>query len=345
MSWNALDALYGSSTPSGPPRFYALQDAATLAFGPWPDQAYGVEILGVIRPQPLSAANPQTTLSLYFPDLLLAACMIFMAGYQRDFGQQSDDPALAQSWGDAIREAPRLRAGRGSSEARRRLMPSMSLRLRPGVDTNRTPALNEAGVSLSNMIRFREGMVEKRGGWSSYMAGVATSAIRGLWAYQDQFFSKYVAVGATNALKVVTGGAVIDATPRTIQTNPTNGFSTTAGSTTLTITDNGYSPNPGDLVNIPIDVSIGGVAFAGTFPVSAILSKTQYQVQLPGAAASTVSNGGTVAAFTTAAGSTSVTVTQPTTATRSARSCLSASRSRSAGSRCQVPTRSRRWST
>ena len=45
--------------------------------------------------------------------------------------------------------------------------------------------------------------------------------------------------------------------------------------------------------------------------MSAILSKTQYQVQLPGAAASTVSNGGTVAAFTTAAGSTSVTVTQP----------------------------------
>ena len=51
-------------------------------------------------------------------------------------------------------------------------MPSTSLRLRPGVDTTKTPALNEAGISTANMIRFREGLVEKRGGWLSYAAGV-----------------------------------------------------------------------------------------------------------------------------------------------------------------------------
>ena len=117
VSWNVLDALFGAAAPAGPPRYFALQDAATLAFGPWPDQAYPVEILGVIRPAPLAAANTSTTLSLFFPDLLVAACMIFMAGYQRDFGQQSDDPALAQSWST---QYDKLLASAQAEEARKR---------------------------------------------------------------------------------------------------------------------------------------------------------------------------------------------------------------------------------
>lgn len=98
ISWDALDAMFGGAATLGMPKFYALQDAATIAFGPWPDQAYPVEILGTIRPAPLSAANPTTTLSLYFPDLLIAACMVLLAAWKQNFGQQSDDPRFALSW-------------------------------------------------------------------------------------------------------------------------------------------------------------------------------------------------------------------------------------------------------
>lgn len=98
LSWDALDALYGGPAPSGAPSYYALQDAATIAFGPWPDQAYPVEILGTIRPAPLSVANTSTTLTLFFPDLFIAACMVFLSGYKQNFGQQSDDPRFALSW-------------------------------------------------------------------------------------------------------------------------------------------------------------------------------------------------------------------------------------------------------
>jgi hypothetical protein len=38
-----------------------------------------------------------TILSLYVPDLFVAAAMIFMAGYQKDFGSQSDDPQAANA--------------------------------------------------------------------------------------------------------------------------------------------------------------------------------------------------------------------------------------------------------
>jgi hypothetical protein len=52
-------------------------------------------------------------------------------------------------------------------------MPHASVKLIPGVDQRRTPALNEAGISESNLIRFvpdRQGygLVQKLGGWKSY---------------------------------------------------------------------------------------------------------------------------------------------------------------------------------
>lgn len=98
LSWDALDMLYGSSALTGVPTYYALQDAASIALGPWPDQTYPVELVGTVRSTPLSSSNTLTTLTLYFPDLFLAACMIFLSGYTRNFGSQADDPRMAQSW-------------------------------------------------------------------------------------------------------------------------------------------------------------------------------------------------------------------------------------------------------
>jgi len=65
---------------------------------PTPDRAYSAELLGDIRPEPLSPENPQTFLSVAYPELLIAVCMVYGTGYQRDFGAQSDDPQRAVSW-------------------------------------------------------------------------------------------------------------------------------------------------------------------------------------------------------------------------------------------------------
>ena len=49
-------------------------------------------------------------------------------------------------------------------------MPHATLKLLPGVDENRTLALNEAGISISQLVRFIPdkqgiGLVQKLGGW------------------------------------------------------------------------------------------------------------------------------------------------------------------------------------
>lgn len=96
-----IDAIYPDetavSTPSVP-KYYAMITDQTIIVGPPPDAAYNFEVIGTIRPAPLSATNTTTYLSLYLPDLFLAASMVFGTGYLQNFGAQSDNPQSAVSW-------------------------------------------------------------------------------------------------------------------------------------------------------------------------------------------------------------------------------------------------------
>jgi hypothetical protein len=101
VSLHFLDATWPSttSTSSNPvPKYFAYLSDQTYVVGPSPSQSYNMEVLGTIRPTPLSAANPTTFLTNYLSDLFFAACMAATAAYMRDYGSQSDDPKLAMSW-------------------------------------------------------------------------------------------------------------------------------------------------------------------------------------------------------------------------------------------------------
>lgn len=93
-----LDTVWNSATGASLPKLFAMIDQFNIIVGPWPNAAYIVEVIGTIRPNPLSSSNATTFLTDYLPDLFIAASMIYATGYQRDFGSQSDNPAQAVSW-------------------------------------------------------------------------------------------------------------------------------------------------------------------------------------------------------------------------------------------------------
>ncbi len=93
-----LDAVYGSSTATGLPKYFTAFNDNLYLVGPFPDQQYYVEIVGTYRPNSLSASNTETFISKYLPDVFIMASMVYISGYQRNFGRQSDDPAMAQSY-------------------------------------------------------------------------------------------------------------------------------------------------------------------------------------------------------------------------------------------------------
>jgi len=93
-----LDAVYGSSTVTGLPKYFTAFNDNLYLVGPFPDQQYYVEIVGTYRPNSLSANNTTTFISTYLPDVFIMASMVYVSGYQRNFGRQSDDPQMAQSY-------------------------------------------------------------------------------------------------------------------------------------------------------------------------------------------------------------------------------------------------------
>lgn len=90
-----LDQVYNNSQATGLPQYFCPFDDYTFLVGPYPDQDYMCEIIGTYRPDSLSALNTTTFISLYLPDLMIMASMIYISGYQRNFGRANDDPQMA----------------------------------------------------------------------------------------------------------------------------------------------------------------------------------------------------------------------------------------------------------
>ena len=98
VSIDTLDFLWPSSTGSTVPKYYSMMNQDMPIVGPFPDQAYTVEVVGTCRFASLSSAVATNPLSVFFPDLYIAASMVEAAAYQRNFGAMADDPKMAQSW-------------------------------------------------------------------------------------------------------------------------------------------------------------------------------------------------------------------------------------------------------
>lgn len=96
-----IDAVWpneAASSASDVPMFYAMITDQTIIVGPPPGAGYTVEVVGTIRPAPLSVSNTTTYLTLYLPDLFFAASMVFGAGYLQNYGAMADNPQQGSSW-------------------------------------------------------------------------------------------------------------------------------------------------------------------------------------------------------------------------------------------------------
>jgi len=68
-------------------------------------------------------------------------------------------------------------------------MPLVAIRLKPGVNTQATPALLEWGISSYQLIRFRDEVLQEIGGWAKSVQTAFTAVCRGLhsWTQLDGY--------------------------------------------------------------------------------------------------------------------------------------------------------------
>ncbi len=189
-------------------------------------------------------------------------------------------------------------------------MPYGSVQLVPGINVERTPTANEAGISQSQLIRFRDSLVQKMGGWQRFYAFNIAGVPRDLHAWQDLNAGQHLLAGTTSSLNMITGGSLQNITPQQFSSNFTPNFSVVAGGTTVTVTDpniNNVTIYDSVMFNTPI--VIGSGIISGLFPIVSTLGGTGYTIQVPTAFGTTSSNTGTLPLFATATTSNLVTVT------------------------------------
>ena len=154
-------------------------------------------------------------------------------------------------------------------------MPHASLRLIPGVDQNRTLALNEAAISDSNLIRFMPdrqgiGLPQKLGGWTKFINTTTWDTVRTLHAWSDTNTHNYLAIGADSSLNSSESGDVaVNISPQYYTANISVSFSTTLGSSEVVITDTNSNITSYDSVYIQTQVSVGGLVLFGFYTCEA----------------------------------------------------------------------------
>ncbi len=119
----------------------------------------------------------------------------------------------------------------------------------PGINKQITATAAEGQWIDCDNVRFRYLFPEKIGGWKQLGADNITGAVRALHQFTNSAGRKYSIIGSNRILYAYSGGVFYDIHPIKSTTTLTNAFSTTNGSTTVTInfsTDHGIQA--GDII-------------------------------------------------------------------------------------------------
>ena len=150
-------------------------------------------------------------------------------------------------------------------------MPYTKRIFRPGINREGTAYDNEDGWFDCNLIRFRNGHVEKMSGWEKLSSNTYLGTSRALHNWMSLGSNLYLGIGTTFKYYIKDGSVYNDITP--IRATTTNGivFAATNGSSTITATDNLHGAVTGDFVTLAGAVSLGGV-------VTAAVLNQEYQI-------------------------------------------------------------------
>ena len=133
----------------------------------------------------------------------------------------------------------------------------------PGIDKQSSDAGAESRWIDSDNVRFRYGLPEKVGGWSSLVTSTIVGVARAMHAFTDLTGNRYVAIGTDKFLLIYFEGQLYDVTPlKTTLTSAT--IATTNGSPTCTITKAGHGLSVGDIIQLDSVTLPGGTGFTNS---------------------------------------------------------------------------------
>ena len=174
----------------------------------------------------------------------------------------------------------------------------ISLPLAPGVDVMRTPLQVGRGLVNSNLIRHRNGLIQKLGGCIRITSLTFQGICRAIFAWQDIPGNHYLVVGTSQLIELYADSIYTVIQPIQHTSNLTTPFATVLNSNVVTVTDATEAPAVGNWINIVNLTYVNGLLLQGPYQVQSIVSGTQYTINATGLANAT-SSGGSILDFTT----------------------------------------------
>jgi hypothetical protein len=169
----------------------------------------------------------------------------------------------------------------------------------PGIDKQNTDSGAEFRWIDSDNVRFRYGLPEKVGGWSSLVTDTIVGVARKMHAFVDLDGNRYVAIGTDKFLLLYFEGQLFDITPvKTALTGAT--IATTNASAVCTITKATHGLSAGDIVQFNNVTLPGGTGYTAAdfedknFQVTSVTSSSVFTVTQTTNATATVSTGGSI---------------------------------------------------
>jgi hypothetical protein len=160
----------------------------------------------------------------------------------------------------------------------------------PGFNKQITETTAEGQWVDGDNVRFRYGTPEKIGGWAQLGESKMTGSARALFHLVNQSGNKYSIIGTNRILYAYTGGVFYDIHPIKSTTTLTNAFSTTNGSTTVTITfATAHNIDANDIILLDSFTAITGSDYTAVdfnekkFMVTSRVNDTTITITMPSA--------------------------------------------------------------
>jgi hypothetical protein len=148
----------------------------------------------------------------------------------------------------------------------------------PGVKLVQTRTLAMTNVVTSQLIRWREGLVEKLGGWAQFFGFPVLGPVRELWAWEDLNIQTHLAAAGDQGVSVITNNSIITPGPIYNVRTPT-GLETTAGSASVLVDDVGSDASSYENVTLQVPYSVGGIViYPNNYAITDIGSPDQYTI-------------------------------------------------------------------
>jgi hypothetical protein len=183
-------------------------------------------------------------------------------------------------------------------------MPFQKLQFKPGINRDQTNYSNEGGWSECDKIRFRSGYPEKIGGWVKATPRAMLGICRQMFGWITSYADNLLACGTNKKVYIEVGGEFYDITPLrptspTFTTPTTNNcFSTTNGSSVVTVIIAGSGAEVGNYVDFTGANAIGNI--------SATLLNTSHEIKTAINASAFTIDVGTLANTTSTGGGTTI---------------------------------------